>query len=216
MFTGIVEGLGAVVRLDNRGGSVRIDVDAGPLAEGVREGDSVAISGVCLTATEIRGGHIFFDVIRETVARTTLGALRAGDRVNMERSLKIGGRLGGHFVLGHVDGVGTIVRKIPEEGQWILEVRAPTALTDLMIEKGSVAIDGISLTLVAVRNGAFQVALIPYTLEQTTLGFKGEGDRVNLETDLIGKWIKKLLPGSGTKRPPGGLSEDDLRRAGFI
>ncbi len=173
---------------------LRLLVDLGPLVDGVRVGDSVSLSGACLTVTALSGSRAAFDVVPETLGKTYLGDLAPGARLNVERALKAGDRFGGHFVQGHVDGVGRVARRAPEGTQETLEVACDPRLTDLMIEKGSVALDGVSLTLVGVAGGRFTVALIPHTLAVTTLGAKRAGDPVHVECDLIGKWVAKLLP----------------------
>jgi riboflavin synthase len=193
MFTGIVEGIGTVAAVEPRGGGARIEVRLGPLAEGLRVGDSVAISGCCLTIATLAGDRAAFDAIPETLSRTWLARLGAGDRVNLERALRAGAALGGHLVQGHVDGVARIARRDERAGEVRLAFEAPPALTDDMVEKGSVALDGVSLTLTAASPGRFEVALIPHTLAVTTLGERRAGDDLNVETDLIGKWVRRLV-----------------------
>lgn len=159
-------------------------------------GDSVAINGCCLTVVEIAGGHWSFQAGPETLARTNLGRLKVGDGVNLERALPASARLGGHFVQGHVDGVGT-VDQIVKTGEWVtMWFRMPEPLGLQMVSKGSIAVDGVSLTLVDVERDRFSVALIPHTLDATTLGSRGPGDAVNLETDLLAKYVQKLISGS--------------------
>lgn len=193
MFTGIVETMGSVVALEPAGDLVRIDIDAGPVAEGVRIGDSIAVNGGCLTVTGIEGARLAFEAIRETQERTALGDLAAGARVNLERALRADGRLDGHIVQGHVDGVGT-VRALERQGDDVrLSVECGEELADAMVEKGSVAIDGVSLTVAGVSEAGFEVALIPHTLEVTTLGERRPGDRVNLEADVLGKYVKRYV-----------------------
>ncbi len=204
MFTGIVEWVGAVKAVEPRAGGRRIAVDLGPLADGLRIGDSVALSGCCLTAVAIAGRVAEFDVIPETLERTWFRALAAGGAVNLERSLRVGGRLDGHLVQGHVDGVARIVERAADGGdvRLTLEAADPRLAGD-MVEKGSVALDGVSLTLTHVAGGRFGVALIPHTLAVTTLGRRVEGDPLNVETDVLGKWVRRMiapyLPGA-----PGG------------
>lgn len=207
MFTGIVEGTAPVLAVRPRGGGARIVVELGPLADGVKIGDSVALSGCCLTVVELREGVASFDAIPETLSRTWLGRLRAGDRVNVERSLRAGDRLGGHLVQGHIDGLARIVARREEGGgaggegaQVVFELEAPRALTDDMVEKGSIALDGVSLTLTAAEPERFAVALIPHTLAVTTFGGRREGDEVNVETDVIGKWVRRLVEPYVTKK----------------
>ncbi|MBX3468695.1 MAG: riboflavin synthase [Planctomycetes bacterium] len=193
MFTGIVEGQGVVEALQPRGQAHRLTIDMGGLAADVTVGDSVAIDGTCLTAVSVQGGRVDFDVIRETIERTAFATVRVKDRVNVERSMRADGRFHGHIVSGHVDGTGRIAERRQEPGQVLFTVEVPTRLTTLMVEKGSICIDGVSLTLVDVRPGRFSVALIPHTLEVTTLGLKPPGGLVNIEVDQLGKWVRRLL-----------------------
>jgi riboflavin synthase len=195
MFTGIVEGLRPVVSAETGAGAAVLRVDLRDLAAGVRTGDSVAIDGCCLTVTNLEGSVARFDVVGETLRLTTLGSLAAGTLVNVERSLRIGDALGGHFVTGHVEGVGTIVEKDPGPDETRLVVELPAGLSDGVLHKGSITFDGVSLTVTGVQGARVSAALIPHTLAHTTLGKKGKGDRVHVECDLIGKWVKHLLPG---------------------
>ena len=207
MFTGIVAGIGEVVRREARDGAARLVVDLGDLADEVGRGDSVALNRVCLTATTIatssatssKESRVAFDVIGETLRRTNLGALTAGAGVNVELSLRMGDRLGGHIVTGHVDGTGTIRRRERRSGETVVTVETDPELTRFMVEKGSVALDGVSLTLTAVDRDALQVALIPHTLEVTTLGRRAVDDPVNIEVDTLAKWVDRLL---APYRPP--------------
>ena len=199
MFTGLVEGLGTVVAVVPEVAGIRVEIRppaamlATPDYDVCRIGDSIAINGCCLTVVSIAEGLWSFQAGTETLSKTNLGTLSAGSRVNLERSLPVHARLGGHFVQGHVDGVGQ-VESILREGDWVhMTFRAPAALTALMVPKGSVAVDGISLTLVRVEPEHFSVALIPHTLEVTTLGQRAVGDMINLETDILGKYVQKLL-----------------------
>lgn len=193
MFTGLVEGLGTVVELRPVGPGVRLVVDAGSILDGASLGDSVAINGCCLTVVESRESRLEFDAGTETLSRTNLGELRAGSRVNLERSLCVGDRLGGHFVTGHIDAVGTLERRI-DEGQWsTFWFGIPRRLSRQMAGKGSVAVDGVSLTLVDVERQRFSVALIPHTLSVTTLGIREVGHAVNLETDILAKYVEQQL-----------------------
>jgi len=210
MFTGIVQHLGVVNAVRKSGGSLVLEVDAGPVAADADIGDSICISGVCLTVTATSPGALSFDVIGETLAMSTLGELREGDDVNCEPSLRPADRLGGHFVTGHIDGVATLRGKTETPDEVRMRFTASRDLTDMMILKGSVALDGVSLTLTDVGEGVFAVALIPHTLEVTTLGALAPGERVNVETDLIGKWVLKAAG-----RDVGGISEDFLREHGF-
>ena len=212
MFTGIIEVIGTVRAAAATAAGWRLEVDLGPAADGVRPGDSVNVAGCCQTVAELRGSVAGFDVVPETLRLTTLGSLAAGDRVDLERSLRVGDRLGGHFVTGHVDGVARLSerREGGPERLWVFE--APGDLVGRMVPKGSVAVDGVSLTLVDVAGAAFSVALIPTTLERTTLGALRVGGRANVETDLLGKYVLKVLGGTKAKD----LSLETLREAGFL
>jgi riboflavin synthase len=197
MFTGLVEGLGTIAELVPEGPGTRLAI-APPtsMLSRTSPGDSVAINGCCLTVVEAQSDRWTFQAGPETLSRTNLGLLRPGERVNLERALAADARLGGHFVQGHVDGCGS-VECILRDGSWVtIWFRAPADLTAQMVSKGSVAVDGVSLTLVAVEAERFSVALIPHTLEVTTLGTRRENDRVNIETDILGKYVQKMLGSS--------------------
>ena len=197
MFTGLVEGRGLVTGLVTEGPAVRVEIEppASMSAEDSAVGDSISLSGCCLTIVAVEQGRWSFEAGEETLSKTVLGDLNVGSHVNLERSLPVNGRLGGHFVQGHVDGTG-VVDEIVRDGEWItMWFRVPQDLSQLMVPKGSVAVDGISLTLVDVERERFSVALIPHTLEVTTLGVRQVGDRVNIETDVLGKYVQKLLKG---------------------
>jgi len=192
MFTGLVESLAAVSRAEDTGAGRRLAV-RDPICRELAIGESVAVNGACLTVVGIDGDEFEFDVGPETLLRTNLGALAAGDRVNLERSLRAGDRLGGHFVQGHVDAVGIIDARV-RQGDWEdIWFRCPGELTRLMVPKGSISVDGVSLTLVKVEPERFSVMLIPHTQSATTLGSKKVGDRVNLEADMLAKHVAKLL-----------------------
>jgi len=188
MFTGIVEEMGTLTAGEAAPGGIRLVFEAGTVIDGTRVGDSISVNGCCLTVVDIGPGRWAADAVPETLSRTNLGALRPGDRVNLERSVSVGSRLGGHLVQGHVDGVGQITRVAPD-----LEVQAPEPVLRYLVEKGSVTVDGVSLTVVAVTDHSFRVAVIPHTLAVTTLGLKGTGDQVNLEVDVIAKYAERLL-----------------------
>ena len=208
MFTGIIEAVCPVVAL-RRGAQWRVSVDLGPLAADAKLGDSIAIDGVCLTVSALDGSQASFDAIGETIGRTALRTLDVGDRVNTERALRLGDRMGGHFVAGHVDGVGMLRAKDERRDQVTVTVAVEPCLTRYMAPKGSVAIDGISLTLVDVGRDFFSVALIPYTLGQTTLGIKRAGESVNVEVDILARYVERMLGGES------GLTEEALRQHGF-
>jgi riboflavin synthase len=216
MFTGIVEGVGVVNRIDRAGAAARLVVDLGPLAAGVAVGESVAVDGACLTAAGIRDRIVDFDVSGETLRRTTLGGLGNGAKVNLERALRVGDRLGGHFVLGHVDGVGEVTASRPGGGQTTLEIAAAPEIVSRLVPKGSIAVSGVSLTIAELRSDRFAVAVIPHTLDNTTLPGMKTGQKVNLELDILGKYVERLLARDATKpEAAGGLSEDVLTKYGF-
>lgn len=210
MFTGIVQYVGVVRQVRPTSGGKRLTIELGPLAEGLKAGESVAVSGACLTACAVAAGSGDFDVVAETLSRTTLGKLRVGARVNLERSLRLGGGLDGHLVQGHVDGTAA-VRSITGGGQHVITFQAEKELTAQMVPKGSVCIDGVSLTLVDVAATSFSVALIPTTLAETTMGELAAGSVVNIETDVIGKYVMKYLAAMS-----GGVTMEKLRQAGFM
>jgi riboflavin synthase alpha subunit len=193
VFTGIVEAVGSVAGLWPGATSTRIEIEAPGLVGEVAVGDSVAVGGTCLTVAAADGTRMSFDAVAETLARTSLGSLRVGGRVNLERALRAGGRLDGHIVQGHVDGTGT-VRALERHGDDVrLHVDCGPEVSDFLVPKGSVAIDGVSLTVVSARADGFEVALIPHTLAVTTLGERRPGDRVNLEADVLGKYVRHYL-----------------------
>ena len=193
MFSGIVEGLGIVKEIDAKEEFSKISVDLGSMIEGVKIGDSISVNGACLTIVGIEGKVVSFDIMHETLKKTELGDLKVGSKVNIERSLKIGERLDGHFVLGHIDGVGIIEKKEQDEDNCVIWIKLPENLEYGLIPKGSIGVDGISLTIAGIEENKFSIALIPHTLKITTLGFKDKGDKVNIEIDYLGKWIKKLV-----------------------
>lgn len=193
MFTGIVEAVGRVVALEAQGEKTRVRVEAPRLADGAPIGASIAVNGACLTVTEAGAGQLAFDAVRETLDRTALGDLRPGARVNLERALRADGRLDGHIVQGHVDGTGR-VRALERHGDDVrLVVECAPELAKQLVPKGSIAVDGVSLTLVDVSDTGFDVALIPHTLAETNLADRRPGDRVNLEADVLGKYVLRYL-----------------------
>jgi riboflavin synthase len=210
MFTGIVEGMGKVVRLTMKGADALLEVDAAIDLTEVSLGDSIAVNGACLTVTSKTAKTFTADVSAESLSRTTLKFLQAGHKVNLEKSLRIGGFLGGHFVLGHVDGIGRILSRTQKSGSIIFTVELPDPLSRLIVEKGSVAVDGISLTVNRLEKGRFYVNIIPHTAVNTTLTGKKEGEWVNIETDILGKYVEKLL------QTPRGIDKDFLAEHGFI
>jgi riboflavin synthase len=193
MFTGIVETVGIIEAVEPSAGLTRLVVGAESIADGVKLGDSVAVNGGCLTVISIRDGRFAFEAIPETMERTSLGDLKVGSRVNLERAMRAGDRLDGHIVQGHVDGVGTVRQVIQDGNDVRLQIDCDPELADCVVEKGSIAIDGVSLTVAALLPSGFEVALIPHTLEVTTLSDRQPHDRVNLEADVLGKYVKRYL-----------------------
>ncbi|CAN5312119.1 riboflavin synthase [soil metagenome] len=195
MFTGIVEELGVVEGIEQQEDAIRLTVRAPLVASDAGVGDSIAVDGCCLTVAEREGGEAFTaDVMRATLDRTSLGALQPGSRVNLERAVTPHGRLGGHLVQGHVDATGRVVARAPSEHWEVVEISLPEAQARYVVDQGSITVDGISLTVVEVREGSFTVSLIPETLARTTLGLRMPGDQVNLEVDVIAKYVERLLP----------------------
>jgi riboflavin synthase len=193
VFTGIVREVGRVAAVSRGAPGLRLEVDAPETARTTAVGDSVSVAGCCLTAVAVDGGRLAFDVVPESLGRTTLGALEAGDRVNVEPALRAGEPLGGHYVQGHVDAVGTVGRVEDDERGRRVWLVAPPDLLRFVVEKGSVAVDGTSLTVAALDDGGFSVALVPHTLAATTLGELSGGDEVNLEADVLAKYVEKLI-----------------------
>ena len=196
MFTGIVKGTGMVTSVlkSKRGAETIIRVRLGKFGRGLKRGDSVCINGACLTATKLSKDEAEFEMIAETIRRTNLGHIKAGEMVNIERSLRVGDRLEGHFVLGHVDGTGIIEKIQKMATETIIWIKLDKGLAKLLVPKGSIAVDGISLTVVGVEADRISISLIPHTLKVTTLGVKRKGDRVNVETDMLGKYVRSKLP----------------------
>jgi len=217
VFTGIVEEVGRVTAVRRQGLSVVLGVEGRLVCEGTKVGDSIAVSGVCLTVTNVSNGVLTFDAVAETLRRTTLADVRPGRMVNLERALSAGARMGGHFVQGHVDGLATLVSVEAEGNSHLLTFAVDSELSRFLVEKGSVALDGVSLTVAGLHDAGigtqatFTVAVIPHTWENTTLSMLSVGDQVNLEVDIIGKYVARFL---GTRAS--GVSEELLRSAGFI
>jgi riboflavin synthase len=210
MFTGIIEGLGKIKRLTMKDNDAVLEIEAAIDLNDVSIGDSIAINGACLTVTA-RNQNIFnADVSAETLGKTTLKLLQAGAKVNLEKSLRVGGFIGGHFVLGHVDATGRILSQTQKSGSLILAVEIDDNLSRYIVEKGSVAIDGVSLTVNKLEKGRFYVNIIPHTAENTTLVAKKVGDLVNIETDVLGKYVEKLL------HSPRRIDKDFLAQHGFL
>ncbi len=212
MFTGIVEEIGTV----RRTAAGHLSIGAQRVLEGTQVGDSIAVNGVCLTVTTLDAAGFEADVMPETLRRSSLGALRPGSRVNLERALTLSARLGGHIVSGHIDGTGRVAALREEKNARLMTIEAPPALTRCIVVKGSVALDGVSLTVAAEAPGGFSVSLIPHTRGATTLDEKKAGDTVNIETDIIGKYVEKLLGAARAEDVgSGGLSRAFLARHGF-
>jgi riboflavin synthase len=203
MFTGIVEELGEIAELTDLGDAARLSVRGKTVTSDARHGDSIAVNGVCLTVVEVDGDTFTADVMAETLRRSSLGALSPGDPVNLERSATVGARLGGHLVQGHVDGTATILSRQPAEQWEVVTFTLPSALAKYVVEKGSITVDGVSLTVTAVTDDTFSVSLIPTTLALTTLGHKGVGAPVNLEVDVIAKYVEKLMAPKSSDMPRG-------------
>lgn len=193
MFTGIIEDIGDIKSIKHEGDSAVLVIHSSKIMDDVKLGDSIAVNGVCLTARSISGNEFTADVMAETLRRSSLGALKPGSKVNLERAMQLGGRFGGHIVSGHIDGTGTIVSMKREANAVWVEISADSKILKLIIEKGSIAIDGISLTVAYVDDKVFKVSVIPHTASETTLLMKKVGDIVNLENDTIGKYVEKLL-----------------------
>jgi riboflavin synthase len=193
MFTGIVEELGTVAAVEDQGDAVRLTVEAQTVLDDVHLGDSIAVNGCCLTVVSVDGDRWTADVMQETLEKTSLRGLAPGDRVNLERAVTVEKRLGGHVVQGHVDGVGTILTRTPSEHWEIVEISLPDGLARYVVDKGSITVDGVSLTVVEAGERSLTVSLIPETLARTTLGRKQPGGRVNLEVDVIAKHVEKLV-----------------------
>jgi len=211
MFTGIIEEMGMVKAFRREAGAGRLILSARKVLDGTVLGDSICVNGVCLTVVGLGTNEFSTDVAVETLKVTNLGDLRSGEKVNLERALQLSSRIGGHLVSGHVDALGRVREKREEGNGWRIFIDAPETVLRYVIKKGSVAIDGISLTVADVDAKGFAIAMIPHTAKLTTLGYKSSGDSVNLESDIIGKYVERLLAG----RMEGGVSLDALKKNGF-
>ncbi|MFO7603155.1 MAG: riboflavin synthase [Gammaproteobacteria bacterium] len=218
MFTGIIQAVGAIQAIEPRGEDVRMRIHTGKLDLGdVQRGDSIATNGVCLTAVELPGDGYVADVSAETLARTTLARLKVGTSVNLEKALTPTTRLGGHLVSGHVDGVGEVLSRTPAGRSIKFVIRAPQALARYIAEKGSICVEGISLTVNAVRGAEFDLNIVPHTLQETTMQHLQAGSPVNLEVDIIARYLERLLLGDrAAEADAGGVSEQLLRDTGFM
>ncbi len=216
MFTGIIEEIGTVRRIEHGAAGARLTIAAKTVLEGTKLGDSIATNGVCLTVVSMTADSFSADVMAETLRRSSLGALQSGSPVNLERAMPANGRFGGHIVSGHIDGTGTVSSQKREDNAVWVTVRTPTPLLRYIVEKGSIAIDGVSLTVAAVDETSFSVSIIPYTGAQTILLGKKPGETVNLECDMIGKYVEKLLaPYTAEKSAASGITMEFLTRNGF-
>ncbi len=217
MFTGIVEEMGKIRQILLAGSSGKIQIEARKVLEGTKVGDSIAVNGVCLTVTSLSHDGFTADMMAETYRRSALGQQKVGDLVNLERAMAAGERFGGHIMSGHIDGTGVIEKMRREENAVWVTIRTKPAVLRLIVEKGSVGIDGISLTVASVSETGFQVSVIPHTGEETTLLKKKTGDLVNLENDIVGKYVEKLLGLGNTKKEEGasGLTMDFLKEYGI-
>ena len=212
MFTGLIEDIGTIVKLEKKGGGALLVVTHGAVLDDLKCGDSVAVDGVCLTITELRPPSFSVEASAETIRRTTLEAKKPNEKVNLERALRLNDRLGGHLVTGHVDEVGTIASIVPEGSSQKITITVSAKTNRYVVEKGSVAIDGISLTVNEVRDDRFSVNIIPYTASQTTLTERRPGDKVNIEADILGKYLERLIG----KKPQGKLDAQFLSEHGFL
>jgi riboflavin synthase len=220
MFTGLVEETGVVRSVRRTGRSLQLTIGAKRVLEGCRIGDSIAVNGVCLTVTALQGDGFTADVMPETYARTNLSETPVGAPVNLERTMALGDRFGGHIVQGHVDGTGVIRSLVPDEIAVVATIEAPPEILRYVVPKGSIAVDGISLTVVDLADDRFRVSLIPHTFSTTAISRKRPGDRVNLEVDILAKYVERMLSWRdpaprGVTAPPGGVTEEFLRKHGF-
>ncbi|MGD7033655.1 riboflavin synthase [Methylotuvimicrobium buryatense] len=217
MFTGIILAIGSIAAIEPKAGDCRLKISTGklPLAD-AQLGDSIAVNGVCLTAVELGRDYFYADVSNETLARTTLKTARVGTRVNLELALTPSTRMGGHIVSGHVDGIGTVLDKQSDGRSYRFRFKAPDNLAKYIAEKGSICINGISLTVNEVDGAVFGVNIVPHTLQETTLGDTEAGDKVNLEVDLLARYLERLMAGDSAARGMGGVTEQLLKSSGFL
>lgn len=215
MFTGIVEETGRIKEIKRGRASAVLTIEARKVLEDVKLGDSIAVNGVCLTVTDFTSYAFMADVMHETLNRSSLGALKNGSAVNLERAMKADGRFGGHIVSGHIDGTGTIASVEKDDNAVWYTVKAPGEIMKYIVEKGSIAIDGISLTVASVTDSSFRVSIIPHTSAETTLSLRKTGDMVNLENDCIGKYVEKLLQPRSTTAAGSSITKEFLLQNGF-
>jgi riboflavin synthase len=218
MFTGIIQAVGSIASLEQRGGDLRLGIQTGKLPlDDVALGDSIAVSGVCLTVVELGGSRFFADVSGETLRRTIIGGLGVGDPVNLEKALTLSTRLGGHLVSGHVDGIGSVIARRQDSRSVQFTIQAPDELARYIAVKGSICVDGVSLTVNGVSGASFDLNIVPHTLDETTLQGFCTGRRVNLEVDLIARYLERLLLGDGAAQAGsgGGLTRELLESCGF-
>ena len=215
MFTGLVEGIGRIKGIQRRQGEMQLTISPPFSAAACRVGDSIAVDGVCLTVTHLSGDLLAVDVSGETLSRSTLGLLKQDDVVNLERALMVSDRLGGHLVTGHVDGIGKVLQKERRQRSWFYRIGIDRSLSRYTIEKGSIAVDGISLTINLCGDRFFEVNIIPHTATETTLQRKKVGDLVNIETDMLAKYVEKFVKGQAKEEEKSTIDMDTLRKHGF-
>lgn len=216
MFTGIIEELGIVKLIDKKANSAKINISAEFVNQDLNIGDSVAVNGVCLTIIEYSSSHLVAEIMHETLARTSMKNLKSGDKVNLERALRADSRLGGHIVSGHIDGVGKIISKQQDGIAEVFDISYPPEIGKYLAKKGSVAVDGISLTIVEITNEYFRLSLIPHSLKSTTLGFKKQGDLLNIEIDVLARYIESLFTQKKNNERESKMSENFLIENGFM
>ena len=214
MFTGIIEELGTIAHMDRRPDSIRLTIQAHKVLEGTQLGDSIAVNGVCLTVTDMTDSTFSADVMHETMRRSSFSTIKSGSQVNLERAMQVGGRLGGHIVSGHIDGTGHVSRIENDGIARVITISIPKDMAPFIVEKGSITIDGISLTVVSAGSSQFSVSIIPHTMSHTTLMGKHPGAIVNLETDIVGKYIHRFME-TGPVESPKGVTMEMLLENGF-